>query len=217
MSSIESAPATIPPTSEATFKPAFAPLSVGTLRCWSARSRSPADSASASTGTRPPVDTRSDHRRLPRSPAACERVSPQRCPLRSVESLLEELRFSRHARAFSFYGTRNRRSSSVDPGLGLSGTTGRSRHGHLPLWLSVALGWVVCVSCRDDLLRDVTHLDLAGRGGADEVLEGSLAVEAEAGHRQADGHADLLASCDGRVEVGVTAGASESQRGVGGE
>ena len=32
MSSIESAPATIPPTSEATFNPAFAPLSVGTLR-----------------------------------------------------------------------------------------------------------------------------------------------------------------------------------------
>ena len=29
MSSIESAPATIPPTSEATFNPAFAPLSVG--------------------------------------------------------------------------------------------------------------------------------------------------------------------------------------------
>ena len=39
MSSIESAPATIPPTSEATFNPAFAPLSVGTLRCSSARSR----------------------------------------------------------------------------------------------------------------------------------------------------------------------------------
>jgi hypothetical protein len=58
MSSIESAPQTIPPTSEATFKPAFAPLSVGTLRCSSARSRSPAESASASTGTRPPVDTR---------------------------------------------------------------------------------------------------------------------------------------------------------------
>ena len=33
MSSIESAPATIPPTSEATFNPAFAPLSVGTVRC----------------------------------------------------------------------------------------------------------------------------------------------------------------------------------------
>jgi hypothetical protein len=52
------APATIPPISEVTFAPAFAPLSVGTLRCSSARSRRPADSASASTGTRPPADTR---------------------------------------------------------------------------------------------------------------------------------------------------------------
>ncbi len=33
MSSMLSAPATIPATSEETFKPAFAPLSVGTLRC----------------------------------------------------------------------------------------------------------------------------------------------------------------------------------------
>jgi hypothetical protein len=39
MSSIESAPATIPMTSEATVDPAFAPLSVGTLRCASASRR----------------------------------------------------------------------------------------------------------------------------------------------------------------------------------
>jgi hypothetical protein len=58
MSSIDSAPATIPPTSEVTFNPAFAPLSVGTVRCSPARSRRPADSASASTGTGPPTDTR---------------------------------------------------------------------------------------------------------------------------------------------------------------
>ena len=58
MSSIESAPATIPATSEATFNPAFAPLSVGTLRCSSARRRSPARSANASTGTSPAADTR---------------------------------------------------------------------------------------------------------------------------------------------------------------
>ena len=58
MSSLQSAPATIPPTSEATFNPAFAPLSVATVRCSSARSRSPADSASASTGAKPPADTR---------------------------------------------------------------------------------------------------------------------------------------------------------------
>ena len=58
MSSIESAPAAIPATSEATFNPAFAPLSVGTVRCSSARSRSPADSAKPSAGTRPADDTR---------------------------------------------------------------------------------------------------------------------------------------------------------------
>jgi len=33
MSSRESAPATIPATSEVTFNPALAPLSVGTVRC----------------------------------------------------------------------------------------------------------------------------------------------------------------------------------------
>ena len=33
MSSMLSAPATIPATSEVTFNPAFAPLSVGTVRC----------------------------------------------------------------------------------------------------------------------------------------------------------------------------------------
>ncbi|GAB6985006.1 hypothetical protein JCM10369A_15300 [Nocardioides pyridinolyticus] len=38
-------------------------------------------------------------------------------PCVSVESLPEELRFSRHARAFSFYGTLNQPNSSVDPGL----------------------------------------------------------------------------------------------------
>lgn len=50
--------ATTPPTSEATFTPAFAPLSVGSVRCSSARFRSPADSASASTGSGPPADPR---------------------------------------------------------------------------------------------------------------------------------------------------------------
>ena len=59
MSSIESAPATIPATSEATFNPAFAPLSVGTLNMLDrpARAARPA-SASASTGTSPADDTR---------------------------------------------------------------------------------------------------------------------------------------------------------------
>ncbi len=44
------------------------------------------------------------------------RADPQRCPCRWCESLPQELRFSRPARAFSFYGTLTSRSSSVDPG-----------------------------------------------------------------------------------------------------
>jgi hypothetical protein len=56
--SIESAPATIPATSDDAFNPAFAPLSVGTVRCWSTSSRNPARSASASVGTRPADDTK---------------------------------------------------------------------------------------------------------------------------------------------------------------
>ena len=48
----------MPPTSDVTFHPAFAPLSVGTVRCCSASIRRPADSASTSTGTSPADDTR---------------------------------------------------------------------------------------------------------------------------------------------------------------
>ena len=55
---MESAPATIPATSEATFRPAFAPLSVGTVSCCPANLARPAASASASTGTSPAADTR---------------------------------------------------------------------------------------------------------------------------------------------------------------
>ena len=58
MSSMESAPATIPATSEVIFNPAFAPLSVGTVRCWWVSSPSPADRANARTGTNPADDTR---------------------------------------------------------------------------------------------------------------------------------------------------------------
>ncbi len=53
-----SAPATIPATSDATFKPAFAPLSLGTLKWWPANVCSPARSASFSTGTSPAADTK---------------------------------------------------------------------------------------------------------------------------------------------------------------
>ncbi len=51
-----SAQATIPATSDATFNPAFAPLSVGTVRCLAASSWSPEDRASIRTS--PADDTR---------------------------------------------------------------------------------------------------------------------------------------------------------------
>jgi hypothetical protein len=58
MSSMLSAPATIPATKEATFNPALAPLSPGTLKCSPANLDRPAKSASANTGTSPDADTR---------------------------------------------------------------------------------------------------------------------------------------------------------------
>lgn len=58
MSSIESAPATIPPISEVTFNPAFAPLSPGTDKCLRDSSASPASAAIRITGTNPADDTR---------------------------------------------------------------------------------------------------------------------------------------------------------------
>ena len=58
ISSIESAPETIPPTSDVTFDPALAPLSVGTLNHFCVRVRRSALSASFMIGTSPAVDTR---------------------------------------------------------------------------------------------------------------------------------------------------------------
>jgi hypothetical protein len=58
MSSMLSAPATIPATSDVTFTPAWAPLSVGMLKCRSANTASPARVASVTAGTRPADDTR---------------------------------------------------------------------------------------------------------------------------------------------------------------
>ena len=58
MSSMASAPASIPATSETIFRPAFAPLSVATLNHPSARLRRPAFSASFIAGTNPADETR---------------------------------------------------------------------------------------------------------------------------------------------------------------
>src|SRR3954453_10044591 len=118
MSSMLSAPATIPATREVTFGPAFAPLSVGTDRWSWASSWSPAERDDAMIGPAQPTTQDSDHRTLPTSPRTCEKVSPTRCPLRLAESNREEVRLSCPARAFSFYGTVTRPTSSVDRGLG---------------------------------------------------------------------------------------------------
>lgn len=58
MSWVESAPASIPHTSEATFNPAFAVLSGGTDRAHRPDRQSPGVWADASIGTRPPAGTR---------------------------------------------------------------------------------------------------------------------------------------------------------------
>jgi len=58
MSVMLSAPATIPATSDPILWPAWAPLSVGTLRCSSARLSRPPLRAKAMIGTSPAVDTR---------------------------------------------------------------------------------------------------------------------------------------------------------------
>jgi len=58
MSAMLSAPATMPATSDPILRSAWAPLSVGTLRCSSAKVSSPLSCAKAMTGTSPAVDTR---------------------------------------------------------------------------------------------------------------------------------------------------------------
>lgn len=86
-SSIESAPATIPATIEATFIPGFAapvPAETGSRTRWSATSCKPARSASRSTGTTPAHNTRSDHRMSLTPQQHYETLAPRRCPPRSA-------------------------------------------------------------------------------------------------------------------------------------
>ena len=75
----------------------------------------------------------------------------------SVESLPEELRFSRYTRAFSFYGTLNQRSSSVDP----SKTAFFS--GVLGLYMAVDLALVADVLPNHaDAAKDLGVMNIAG-------------------------------------------------------
>ena len=62
-----------PATSEATFKPAFAPLSVGTVRCSSASTASHASRANAATGTKPPPPDSASSISAPATGRTCDR------------------------------------------------------------------------------------------------------------------------------------------------
>lgn len=80
MSSMQSAPTTIPPISEATFSPALAPLSVATVRCLSqdraARRPRPARAPGPAHQPRPDSDRRTSQT----SREEYERVASARCP-----------------------------------------------------------------------------------------------------------------------------------------
>jgi len=122
MSSIESAPATIPATSEATFKPAFAPLSPGTLKCSRASRSSPAclgQTHHRDQARRPDQIRIIEHRRDPAE--SVRRVASQRCPSALWSMELSQVPISQPVRAFSRYGAHPHRHQpdhrSVDPGL----------------------------------------------------------------------------------------------------
>jgi hypothetical protein len=124
MSSIESAPATIPATSEATFNPAFAPLSVGTDRCCWARRCNPAASASPSTGTNPAADTRPGSSNtaevaftlwescIREMPFLLGELGPSTSPILQVS---KGILASRHAQASKIIGASGLRGTTGDP------------------------------------------------------------------------------------------------------
>ena len=122
MSSIESAPATMPATKAETFTPAFAPLSVGTLR-WASgqfvQTRRPGQPQNRHQPGRRHQIRLVEHRRH-RGGRVRELHPRDALPARRTRSL-RQVQFSKPARASSLYGTLNPRSLSVDPGL-----TGRS-------------------------------------------------------------------------------------------
>ena len=104
----ESAPATIPATSEATFNPAFAPLSAGTLRCCRPARRSPARCGQPHHRHQPSRRHQIrivEHRR---DPAKSMRESHLRDALPCAGRLeLSQVPISQPVRAFSRYGTLN--------------------------------------------------------------------------------------------------------------
>jgi len=80
MSSIESAPASIPATSAVTFLPALAPLSAGTVSSSPASLPSRRQRPAAAAAPAPPPTRDSARRTSPPPPGGYERVASARCP-----------------------------------------------------------------------------------------------------------------------------------------
>ena len=115
-----SAPAIIPATVDPIFRPALAPLSVGTLRCSSASSSSPDCSAKAMIGTSPAYDTRlgSSNRA-----AATGRVWDScicEMPFVVAEFDPQDISFFHCDRAFRVYNSPTAATESVCSGLATS-------------------------------------------------------------------------------------------------
>ena len=107
MSSIESAPASIPATTAETFAPGFAPLSVGTLNRCSASSASPTDCASRSTGTSPAADTRFGSSNTADTAAGACLNCIYEIPLRSEEQNPTQVQSSPIREAFPCHDSRS--------------------------------------------------------------------------------------------------------------
>jgi hypothetical protein len=112
-----SAPATIPATSEAIFNPAFAPLSVGTLRYVSASSRRPAELANAITGTSPADDTRFGSSKSAEIAHGLWHSCIYEMPFVTARTWSQTNPILPTRRAFSRHDALTNPNPSVDPGL----------------------------------------------------------------------------------------------------
>lgn len=102
MSSMLSAPTTIPATRALTFAPAWEPLSVGNLRCASANIARRHFWAKVATGTSPAHDTRLDSSKRRSYGPDCEIVASTRCPSLWPNKILEKSHSSTTTGHFAF-------------------------------------------------------------------------------------------------------------------
>ena len=116
MPSMLSAPATIPATREDTFKPGFAPLSVGTVRNSSANDRRPTTEASFMTGTRPAADTRFGSSNTADTTRRLWESCTSEMPFVPVESVPRETPFFQRQGHSRCHDPPRTGPTSVDPG-----------------------------------------------------------------------------------------------------